>query len=158
MRILESRRISVKCKIVGGSGFGNSKPTRYVRKLHRRKATNTEFVGYTVGDSLAEQLRSADVFCCPSIWNDPFPLAPLEAMATGLPAVATNRGGLPEALAHGGGVLVPANDVAGLAAALQRLAEDEGYRKELADAAHASFRDHFLWSIIREQYQRVVRG
>jgi glycosyltransferase involved in cell wall biosynthesis len=158
MRTLEKRGVRVSCKIVGGAGFGDSKLTRYVRRLKRIRPSNTAFVGYMVGDALAGLLRSADIFCCPSIWNDPFPLAPLEAMATGLPVVATNRGGLPEALAHGGGVLVPANDVAGLAAALQRLAEDEGYRKELADAAHASFRDHFLWSIIREQYQRVVRG
>jgi spore coat protein SA len=157
MRILESRRISVKCKIVGGSGFGNSKPTRYVRKLHRRKATNTEFVGYTVGDSLAEQLRSADVFCCPSIWNDPFPLAPLEAMASGLPVVASKTGGLPEQLAYGGGILVAPNDPEALAAALERLVNDAPYREELSGRAQVAFNNHFFWSEVREQYERVVR-
>ena len=38
MRILESKKISAKCKIVGGARFGNSNPTRYVRKLRRRRS------------------------------------------------------------------------------------------------------------------------
>lgn len=158
MRILERKGVRVSCKIVGGAKFGDSRPTRYVRRLKRIRPSNTAFVGYMVGDGLAGLLRSADIFCCPSIWNDPFPLAPLEAMATGLPVVATNRGGLPEALAHGGGVLVPANDVERLADALQRLVEDEGYRRELGATAYASFRDHFMWSNVRDQYERVVQG
>jgi len=158
MRILKNKGVAVTCKIVGGSGFGDRKPTRYIRKLRRMRPSNTEFLGYVSGDGLAELLRRADIFCCPSIWNDPFPLAPLEAMATGLPVVASSRGGLQEMLAYGGGILVPANNAQVLGAALQKLVEDEPYREKLAESARASFLEHFLWSNVRAQYLKVVCG
>jgi glycosyltransferase involved in cell wall biosynthesis len=158
MSILERKGIAAKCTIVGGSAFGGSKPTRYVRKLERTKPSNTELVGYRSGHALAALLRQADIYCCPSIWHDPFPLAPLEAMASGLPVVAARMGGIPEALAHGGGILVPANDEEALAAALQRLVEDVPYRERLGREALQSFRDHFVWDNVRSQYGSVIRG
>jgi spore coat protein SA len=157
MRILERHGVRAICKIVGGATFGNSRPTRYVRSLKRQQPGNTEFVGYVTGDALADLLRGADIFCCPSIWNDPFPLAPLEAMATGLPIVASNTGGLGEMLAYGGGILVPPNDPEELAAALERLVKDVAYREDLSGEALVSFNKHFFWAEVRDQYERVVR-
>jgi spore coat protein SA len=158
MGILEKMGVHARCLIVGGASFGKSRETRYTRRLMRLKADNTELLGYRSGDALAEVLRAADVFCSPSIWNDPFPLAPLEAMASGVPVVASNVGGLPEALAHGGGVLVQANDANALAAALERLVRDAAYRHSLGDEARQSFAAHFQWSMVREQYQHVLTG
>jgi spore coat protein SA len=157
MRILERNKIDAKCKIVGASGFGKSKPTRYVYDLQRRRPNNTEFVGYAAGDGLADLLRGADIFCCPSTWNELFSLAALEAMATGLPVVASNVGGLREMFAHGGGVLVPPNAPERLAAALERLLTDPPHREELGAQALVSFKDHFSWSHARDQYDRVIR-
>jgi spore coat protein SA len=158
MRILEQKGARVRCRIVGGAGFGAKQHSRYTRRLERLKPGNTDLVGYLSGAALAEELRRADIFCCPSIWNDPFPLAPIEAMSSGLPVVASSTGGLPETLAHGGGVLVPANDAPALATALEGLVTDGEHRARLGDAARASFRRHFLWSMVRNQYQGVVHG
>jgi len=157
MRILEKSGIVAKCQIVGGSGFGGSKGTRYTRKLERLKPDNTDLVGYKSGEALAEMLRNANIFCCPSIWNDPFPLAPLEAMATGLPVVASNVGGIPEALAYGGGLLVPRNNPEALAEALKKLIEDVAYREEMGRSGHASYINHFLWDNVRDQYEQVIQ-
>jgi spore coat protein SA len=157
MRILQGNGIEAKCKIVGASGFGLSKATRYTRKLKHIRPENTELVGYKSGESLAELVRNADIFCSPSIFNDPFPLAPLEAMAAGLPVVASNVGGLPEALAYGGGVLVPPDAPKALASALERLVTDNSYREELGQQARASYNDHFQWSSVRDQYDRVIQ-
>ncbi|MGO9338928.1 MAG: glycosyltransferase family 4 protein [Terracidiphilus sp.] len=158
MQILENEGVNVRCQVVGGVRFGSSRSNKYMRRLYRLKASNTELMGYMVGDSVAELLRNASVFCCPSIWNDPFPLAPLEAMATGLPVVASNVGGLPEMFAYGGGLLVPPNDSRALANALARLVRDEPYRVEVSLKARESFSSHFLWSSVRDQYLRVVQG
>jgi spore coat protein SA len=157
MRILEKSGVVAKCQIVGGSGFGGSKGTRYTRKLERLKPNNTELVGYKSGQALAEMLRNANIFCCPSIWNDPFPLAPLEAMATGLPVVASNVGGIPEALAYGGGLLVPGNNPEALAAALRKLIEDVAYREEMGRSGYASYLEHFVWEKVRDQYEQVLQ-
>ena len=158
MRILEQKGIPARCTIVGGSAFGKSKPTRYVQELERKRPGNTTLVGYKSGKDLASLLRQADIFCCPSIWNDPFPLAPLEAMAAGLPVVASRTGGIPEALAYGGGVLVPPNDVGALADELQKLVEDVPYREKLGREASQASRDHFVWDSVRNQYESVIGG
>jgi spore coat protein SA len=158
MRILERKGVAGTCTIVGGSAFGKSKVTRYVQDLQRTRPSNTELVGYRTGGEFADLLRNADIFCCPSIWNDPFPMASLEAMSSGLPVVASRMGGIPEQLAHGGGVLVPPGDKEALAAVLQRLLDDAGYRQKLAGEALQASRDHFRWDSVQHQYDSVIQG
>jgi spore coat protein SA len=157
MRILEQKGVSATCTIVGGSAFGKGKPTRYIRELHRTRPSNTELIGYRAGNEFADLLRNGDVFCCPSIWNDPFPMASLEAMSSGLPVVASRTGGIPEQLAHGGGVLVPPGDPEALATALEKLVDDDSYREKLAGEAQRASRDHFVWDSVRRQYDSFVR-
>jgi spore coat protein SA len=158
MRILEKQGVKANCKIVGGSGFGNNKDSRYVRQLKRDAPSNCELVGYRSGEVFSELLQNSDVFCCPSIWNDPFPLAPLEGMASGLPIVASNVGGLAEALAYGGGILIPPSNPRALAEALGSLAKDEGRCKELGKEAREAVEKHFFWSNVRAQYLSAVQG
>jgi spore coat protein SA len=156
MRILDHRRVEARCTIVGAAGFGVNRGTAYIRKLKRIRPQNTTMLGYRSGDDLASLLRQADIFCCPSIWNDPFPLAPLEAMASGLPVVASRTGGIPEALAYGGGSMVPPNDPKALADELQALIRDGAHREQVGKEALQAFRNHFLWENAREQYQSFV--
>ena len=156
MRLLLKSGTAIRCAVVGGSGFGRSRKTQYVRKLEHMVPENCSMLGYRCGAALAEVLKHASIFCCPSIWNDPFPLAPIEAMAAGLPVVASNVGGLPETLAHGGGVLVPPNDPERLAEALYALATDDQLCKRLARAARQAFEQHFRWSHVRTQYLHAL--
>jgi spore coat protein SA len=158
MRILEKQGIAANCKIVGGSGFGKNKDSRYVKQLKRDAPSNCELVGYRSGEAFSELLQDADVFCCPSIWNDPFPLAPLEGMAAGLPIIASSVGGLPEALAYGGGILIPPNDAEALAEALGTLVTDEQRRKRLATEAREAVEKHFFWNNVRVQYLSAVHA
>ena len=158
MRVLERKGISATCTIVGGSAFGGSRPTSYIRKLHRTRPNNTELIGYRAGAELATLLREADIYCCPSIWNDPFPMSLLEAMASGLPVVASKTGGIPEELAHGGGVMVPPEDKDALAEALVPLLNDPAYREKMGNDALQAFNRHFLWDSVRSQYRSVIGG
>lgn len=158
MRILQSRGVEAKCTIVGGSAFGNGKRTRYIQELHRMRPGNTELIGYRTGNEFASLVRNADIFCCPSIWNDPFPMSLLEALASGLPVVASKTGGIPEQLAYGGGILVPPDDKEALATALQQLLEDTSYRQRLSGEALQASRGHFLWDSVRHQYDSVING
>lgn len=158
MRLLGEEGLNVRCQVLGAAGFGDKRKTSYVRRLERRCPANTELLGYKTGDALADLLRKADVFCCPSIWNDPFPLAPIEAMASGLPVVASWTGGIPEALAFGGGVLVPPDDAQALAEALRNVTADSGYRERLSREAVASAHKHFQWENVRESYEAFLEG
>ncbi|WP_111768502.1 glycosyltransferase family 4 protein [Nakamurella deserti] len=81
----------------------------------------------------------ADVVLFPSRWAEPFGLVPLEAMARGVPVVATGTGGSVTYLRDGGNaLLVPPADPAGLAAAVRRLAADPALRRHLATGGLAA--------------------
>src|SRR6185436_15305485 len=63
---------------------------------------------------------SLDLLVVPSLWWENSPLTVLEAMAAGVPVVASRTGGVPEILPESAGLLVPPGDVGALRTALQR--------------------------------------
>ena len=76
--------------------------------------------------------------------QDAFPLASLEAMAAGVPVIATNVGGLPEQIVHlESGVLVPPESPGEIANWIVRLHEDPALRERLAAAAASRVRERF---------------
>jgi glycosyltransferase involved in cell wall biosynthesis len=86
---------------------------------------------------VAEQMQRADLFVLPSV-EDAYPLAVLEAMASGLPVVVTDHVGSSEMLEPGvNGMVVPAGDADALAEAIQRLALDPELRAKMGRAARA---------------------
>jgi spore coat protein SA len=153
---LQSAGIAVEGVIVGGVEFGSDRPDEYVDELRRSAPDNLSFRPYCAGAELAQLFQQADVFCLPSVWHDPFPMAPLEAMAAGLPVVASRSGGIPEALFDGGGVLVERDSVDELADALHKLAESPERRRELAAQARQSYERHFRWEHVRTNYRAIV--
>lgn len=77
-----------------------------------------QFLGERPKPEVAERMRTADLFVLPSLAEN-LPVVLIEAMASGLPAVATRVGGVPELLDHDNGTLVPPRDAAALAAAVR---------------------------------------
>lgn len=81
---------------------------------------------------LPNRYRAADVLVFPVTWEEPFGLVPIEAMACGVPVVATGTGGSGEFLVHERNcLLVPPHDVAALATAVSRLRDDPTLRARL---------------------------
>ena len=92
------------------------------------------FVPY--GTELLDVFREGDVFVHVSL-TEGVPATVLEALGLGLPVVATDVGGVREALAGGrGGLLVPPADLDALVAAVETMAADRGLRERLAAAGH----------------------
>ena len=132
----------------------------YENELRRRaQATGleaqVEFAGLVPYEQIPDELRAADVFALPSL-QEGLPLSLLEAMASGLPVVASAVGGIPTVIRDGdNGLLVAAGDVAGLRDALVRLAVDPALRTRLGVAAR---RDAGAWSwpAIWERYETLL--
>ncbi len=96
-------------------------------------------------------LRAADVFVLTSRW-EARALVVQEAMAAGLPVVATRTGGLPDLLADAG-ILVPVGDSSAVAVAVDRLLSDAPLRRELGAAARARAT---AWASPEEETRRWV--
>lgn len=83
-------------------------------------------------EELPEQYRASDAMVFPSTWAEPFGLVPIEAMACGVPVLATGVGGSAEFLLDGiNCLLFPPGDHVALADGLRRLASDPGLRRHL---------------------------
>jgi N-acetyl-alpha-D-glucosaminyl L-malate synthase BshA len=104
-------------------------------------------------DQVLPLLSIADVFLLPSS-QESFGLAALEAMACEVPVVASNVGGLPEVIDHGGtGFLHPLDDLEGMAASAVRLMTDAGLHRRIAAAAAETVRNRFCEEKIVPLYE-----
>lgn len=75
---------------------------------------------------------AADVYCQTNLTPEPFGMVYVEALAAGLPVVASRGGGVVEIVDESCGMLVPAGDADALAQTLERLIADDAYRTSLA--------------------------
>jgi len=132
-------------------------------KLQRRAAAisgqaRVTFVGPQ--DDVLPWLSAADVYVQPSMWEG-MSNSLLEAMACGLPVVATSAGGTTDVLEHGvTGLLAPPSDEASLAEALDMLITDRQLRARLGRAAREHARRNYSLSAsharLAAQYERLA--
>ena len=109
-----------------------------------------------------ELLACADLFLLPSE-NESFGLAALEAMACGVPVVASNTGGLPEVVTHGdSGYLFAPGDVGAMAdAGIELLSDPARWRAVSAAARRVAVERFSATSVVpmyERLYERVVNG
>jgi glycosyltransferase involved in cell wall biosynthesis len=103
-------------------------------------------------------LSAADFFVLPSD-TEGLPLSVLEAMAHGLPIVASRVGGIPEIIENvDQGLLVPPGDPAALSEAIRRVVEDPALRRNLASAARSRVNTEFSIANTLENYDRLYRA
>ena len=104
-------------------------------------------------DNVPELLRSMDVFVLPSL-AEGISNTILEAMATGLPVVATDVGGNSELVLEGDtGFLVPRSDPDALAATIRRYTDDTGLRQEHGERARQRCETEFSIKVMVKNYQ-----
>ncbi len=114
-------------------------------------ASHLRFLGHR--EDVRDLLSVCDVFVLPSL-SEGLPLALLEAMAAGVPAVATRVGGVGEVLEdRKTGLLVPPGDSRALAQGIMTLLEDRSLARELADAARGMVASRFSLTGMVHAYQ-----
>ena len=129
-----------------------------VRELALREAC--EFVGhYSEPRVRSSFINSLDVFVLPS-FAEGTPNSVIEAMAHGIPVIASNVGGLPDIVDADSGILVPPGDAAALADAMMALAHDPKRRNEMGAAARTRYEKLFAPKVVMplmlKTYRRVT--
>ena len=139
--------------LIAGEGPQREGLERLLAEL--RLGDRVRMLGFVEG--VERVLAAADLFVMPSRWEG-FGLAAAEAMAAGLPVVATRVAGLREIVLDGHtGILVDRDDAAALAEAIQRLAGDAALRGEMGRAGAQRVAEHFDIRRNVEAHQSLYR-
>ncbi len=122
--------------VLAGDGPDAAKLRAYARELGLNG--RARFLGPQPRGTVFELLRAADAVVLSSKWEN-FPHVLVEALAVGTPVIAAATGGVTEIVRDGeNGLLVPAEDAEGLAAAIRRYFDDAELRERLRSAAPSS--------------------
>jgi D-inositol-3-phosphate glycosyltransferase len=130
---------------------------RRLRKLAAELgvADRVRLYGSIAREDMPAILRSADVVAC-TPWYEPFGIVPLEAMACGIPVVASAVGGMLDTIVHDvTGRLVPPKRPAELADALNHLLRDAFLRRSLGAAGRDRARARYTWDRITADTLRI---
>jgi N-acetyl-alpha-D-glucosaminyl L-malate synthase BshA len=118
---------------------------------------HVRFTGFVKNNEKVLYYRSADVFVLPSLYEI-FGIVNLEAMACGVPIVASKVGGISEVIKSGvNGLLVPPRDVDALADAIMYLLENEVIRKRMGENAKVIVKA-YSWEKIAKMYEEIYRS
>ncbi len=128
--------------VVAGSGPAEE----WLRAKARAEGVEerVHFTGWLDSGGIESLYALCDVVVCPSVWDEPFGLVGIEAMAHGKPVVTFAVGGTPEWCEHGEtGFLVERKDTASMARAIERLLEDPSLCARLGARGRARVAERF---------------
>jgi phosphatidylinositol alpha-mannosyltransferase len=132
----------------------------YRQLVRADAATDVDFVGYVSPEELPHFYAKADIFCAPSLGFESFGIVLLEAMAAGLPVIASNIAGYRSLIVDGQeGWLTPPGQPQALAAALGQLLDQPRLRQSMGQRGQLKARcyqwDHLVDKIL-EVYQDTI--
>lgn len=99
---------SIKLLIIGASNFAHSKDTRFTEEIKKISESNKNiiFTGYVDYEQIHNYYSVGNVAIVPSVWEEACPLSCLEFMASGLPLIVTNSGGMIEEVTNECAIIV----------------------------------------------------
>jgi phosphatidylinositol alpha-mannosyltransferase len=120
-----------------------------------RGITDVDFAGYVTPEALPLFYQQADIFCAPALGFESFGMVLLEAMAAGLPVVASNIAGYRSLLVEGQeGWLTPPGQPLAIAAALRRLIDNPALRSEMGWRGRLKAQ-HYSWDYLVDEVLEV---
>ena len=138
-----------------GDGSERSDLEKLVEELQLQD--HVKFVGYKSQQEVREYLQQTDVFVLPS-FAEGVPVSLMESMATGVPVIATQVGGVSELVDNGvNGYLVPAGDSVSLAEKMEILLGDTKLRNQFAQASRMTIEKEFNMPIETQKLYKLFK-
>ncbi|MGP1309759.1 MAG: glycosyltransferase [Phycisphaerales bacterium] len=163
-RLLVERDIDAELVVIGDGPFRKGMQERLTKAQIARTGA-AHFLGFRHGEELSRLYASSDLFVFPSI-TDTLGQVVMEAQASGLPVIVTDKGGPKEMVDHAlTGLVIPNEDETRWAEAIVEMLEDDERRERMGRAAHnrmqryniaASF-DHF-WQVHVDAHHAKLRA
>ena len=152
---VKAARPDTRLIVVGAGKFD-----RYKRLVRSLRLADVAFCGYVPYEELPRYHHTADVFCAPNTGFESQGIVLLEAMAAGLPIVASNIEGFADVFTHGvHGLLALPGDADGLAAMLLQLLKAPDLRRRMAEQGRQRA-EEFRWQRVSQQilsyYERLL--
>ena len=139
------------------AGDGNQKPELERLAARMGVAGRVTFAGWVAEPE--KLLLSSDVAVLPFFWQEPFGMVGPEALAREIPVVAFRTGGVDEWLRDGeNGFAVPPRDIAGFAAAVDRLLADRELRRKFGAAGRNMVRERFSGAEFVRHFRNWING
>lgn len=142
--------------VMGGVFDGDLRPLHALEDVIREHHLESTFSIRGFRPDARNLLRALDIFVLPSVLPEPFGLVVTEAMAAGLPVVATDQGGPREIVVHQQtGLLIPPNDPHALADALANLIDHAGLRQQYGEAGRIRLVEHFSLQLFVDRFSNL---
>ena len=146
-------RLGVKTHLtIIGSGPESFHLKQLVEEFQLQESV--EFTGALKGDTLVNTLNDHRFIIIPSIWEEPFGLVALEGMACGCLPIASNGGGLPEAIGNAG-VVFQRGNLDSLVSNMKRVLSDPDLEQNIRENAAEHLKNHHP-EILLKKYLNVV--
>ncbi|MHA1250025.1 MAG: glycosyltransferase family 4 protein [Candidatus Helarchaeota archaeon] len=144
--------------IIAGTGYLLNTLRNLVKKINLEKKIT--FTGFLNKEKLVQFYKLSSIFCLPSYYEIT-PIVLLEAMASNLPIIASNIGGIPELIENEkDGILIPPNDIKSLSSNIIRLLKDRTLYKKLSNNAYNKIKGKFYYKnmVFRtiKLYQKLI--
>ncbi|MGA8211317.1 MAG: glycosyltransferase family 4 protein [Nocardioidaceae bacterium] len=154
----ESTSAAWSLQVVGGAAEVGEEEAAQMRAAFTDRGLAEAMLGSRPAGEVRELMAGASALVLPSHWEGQ-PMVILEAMASGLPVVASGVGAIPDVVRHEkDGLLVETGDVASLTSALRRIVEDSALRERLGASARRRAEESYDVSVLARRLGAFYRG
>lgn len=138
-------------------GEGDKEEVELVKNI-AKEYSNIKFLGKKSGNELVDIYQNSDVFILTSNYDN-YPNVVFEAMASGLPVIGTNVGGIPsQVMDEKTGLLVELNNIEHLKKSILDLANDKEKREKMGVFGRKRVEQEFSWDKSAEQLEKIYQG